>query len=41
MFSISSPIGVPVVTCTPFSSLNTPERILTASGSWRCVVKRD
>ena len=34
--------GVPVVTCSPVvSSMNTPERILTVSGSCRCVVKRD
>ena len=42
MFSIRSAIGVPVVTCAPVSgSAITPERILTASGSWRWVVKRD
>ena len=41
MFSIISAIGVPVVTCRPASSANTPERIFTASGSWRWVVKRD
>src|SRR5258708_12557579 len=31
-----SAIGVPVVTPS-----NTPDRILTVSGSWRCVTKRD
>ena len=42
MFSISSAIGVPVVTCTPVSGCAiTPDRILTASGSCRWVVKRD
>src|SRR5690606_11990199 len=35
-FSMTSPIGVPVVTPS-----NVPERILTVSGSWRWVVKRD
>ena len=35
-------IGVPVVTCWPLrSSVNTPDMIFTASGSWRWVVKRD
>src|SRR6185312_11198760 len=35
-------IGVPVVTCCPLaSSVNTPDMIFTASGSCRCVVKRD
>ena len=34
-------IGVPVVTCRPASSVNTPETMRTASGSRRCVVKRD
>ena len=35
-------IGVPVVTWRPVaSSVNTPDRIFTASGSWRWVVKRD
>src|SRR5215470_11570140 len=35
-------IGVPVVTWCPLaSSTNTPERIFTASGSRRWVVKRD
>ena len=32
---------MPVVTCWPASSANTPDRISTASGSWRWVVKRD
>ena len=33
---------MPVVTCAPVaSSAKTPERMRTASGSWRCVVKRD
>ena len=36
-----SEMGVPVVTCRPASSLNTPETMRTASGSRRCVVKRD
>src|SRR4051812_22354084 len=36
-----SPIGVPVVTCTPCASANTPDRMRTWSGSCRCVVKRD
>ena len=42
MFSINSAIGVPVVTCAPVSGCAiTPDRIFTASGSWRWVVKRD
>jgi hypothetical protein len=42
VFSINSAIGVPVVTCTPVSGCAiTPDRILTASASWRWVVKRD
>ena len=41
MFSIISAIGVPVVTCRPLSSSNTPERIFTSSASRRWVVKRD
>ena len=41
MFSISSAIGVPVVTWPPLSSSNTPDRICTSSGSCRWVVKRD
>ena len=32
---------MPVVTCLPSSPVKTPDRILTASGSCRCVVKRD
>ena len=33
---------MPVVTCTPVSGCAiTPDRIFTASGSCRCVVKRD
>src|ERR1700687_491186 len=35
-------IGVPVVIWRPLaSSVNTPDIIFTASGSWRWVVKRD
>ncbi len=41
MFSISSAMGAPVVTCWPASLLKTPERIFTASGSRRCVTNRD
>jgi hypothetical protein len=41
-FSMRSAIGVPVVTCRPVaSSVKTPDRIFTWSGSWRWVVKRD
>jgi hypothetical protein len=38
VFSISSEIGVPVVTWTPSLLANTPERIFTSSASWRWVV---
>ena len=38
---MTSEIGVPVVTWRPASSVNTPERMRTASGSRRWVVKRD
>src|SRR5665213_2185319 len=34
-------MGVPVVTCLPSSPGKTPDMIFTASGSCRCVVKRD
>ncbi len=37
--AISSAIGVPVVTCVPVSSsVNTPDRMATLSGSCLCVV---
>jgi hypothetical protein len=38
---MTSEMGVPVVTWRPASSANTPERMRTASGSRRWVVKRD
>ena len=41
MFSIISAIGVPVVTCRRSPCAITPDRILTVSGSWRWVTKRD
>src|SRR4051794_503601 len=42
MLPMRSAIGAPVVTCPPVrSSEKTPDRISTASGSRRCVVKRD
>ena len=39
---LADEIGVPVVTCMPLrSSVKTPDMIFAASGSCRCVVKRD
>src|SRR3984893_15732853 len=39
---MTSPMGVPVVTCVPVAgSVNTPDRIFTASGSRRWLVKRE